>query len=565
MKHLPFFQRCTAFLIDCTVAVFIFNIVAWVISYFYFVPFLPGFFIIWLLYYVISFCICGQTFGLAFFNGRMVNSAGGSPSWLRILFREGFTSFPAVVSWLFGWPYLHWFRLLLFGVLCSILSIWKRKIFRISIIKNDTSVLMVGLLSRRKRIIYSYLLLLIVATAARFVNTLATNAPDFYADEQLYVAPRPTSHSVKKYTDYLRQNCQDINDYVMELFKTYDHVILCERMHPEMTQYDMIYNLVTDKRFVDNIGTLFTEIGNADSREAYKTFVKTSFPNDTIVEKELAAFMMENQTVHLLWTRTNWFNFLKKMYYFNHNKDNPVNILFSDINWLDRSWFQVYNRDSVMAANIISTIKSDSLKKSLTIMNFRHAYLTFDNCGYYLEQAYPGKVANVMINTGAASTVALLFGKEKLTPIHHGKWDVAFEDMPEKGFAFNFKGSPFGEDRFDHFLFLRGLNRKHYQDMFTGLIYYQPLSEQYISDGFNYMFDSENVKKLTERASILGDNVENLNYLESGILVDQIKQIIFWQNRIDNISYILTCLLAIFILCGMSITYFYQKKKTANY
>ena len=33
MKHLSFFQRCTAFLIDCTVAVFTFNIVAWVISY----------------------------------------------------------------------------------------------------------------------------------------------------------------------------------------------------------------------------------------------------------------------------------------------------------------------------------------------------------------------------------------------------------------------------------------------------------------------------------------------------------------------------------------------------
>ena len=82
MKHLSFFQRCTAFLIDCTVAVFTFNIVAWVISYFYFVPFLPGFFIIWLLYYVISFCFCGQTFGLAFFNGKMVSSAGGSPSWL---------------------------------------------------------------------------------------------------------------------------------------------------------------------------------------------------------------------------------------------------------------------------------------------------------------------------------------------------------------------------------------------------------------------------------------------------------------------------------------------------
>lgn len=565
MKHLPFFQRCTAFLIDCTVAVFIFNIVAWVISYFYFVPFLPGFFIIWLLYYVISFCICGQTFGLAFFNGRMVSSAGGSPSWLRILLREGFTSFPAVVSWLFGWPYLHWFRLLLFGVLCSILSIWKRKIFRISIIKNDTSVLKVGLLSRRKRMIYSYLLLLIVATAARFVNTIATNTPDFYADEQLYVAPQPTSHSVKKYTDYLRQNRKDINDYVMELFKTYDHVILCERHHQEMTQYDMIYNLVTDERFVNNVGTLFTEIGNADSREAYQAFVETSFPNDTIVEKELAAFMMENQTVHLLWFNTNWFNFLKKMYYFNHGKDNPVNILFADKNWLDRSL--LHARDSVMAANIISTIKSDSLKKTLTIMNYRHAYLTPGNCGYYLEQAYPGRVANIMINAETLSAMALLLGKEKMTFIHHRKWDVAFEQMPEKEFAFDFEGSPFGKDRFDYFMLpWSPLNMKHYQDMFTGFIYYQPLSEQYISKGFNYMFDDENMEKIEDRAlKLVGYNIKDLNYLKSGILVDRSKQIFFWQNRIGNISYILTCLLAIFILCGMSITYFYQKKKTADY
>ena len=101
-----------------------------------------------------------------------------------------------------------------------------------------------------------------------------------------------------------------------------------------MTQYDMIYNLVTDERFVDNVGTLFTEIGSAESRDAYKTFVDTSFSNDTIVEKELAAFMMENQTVDLLWTRTNWFNFLKKMYYFNHDKDNPVNIFFTDKDWI---------------------------------------------------------------------------------------------------------------------------------------------------------------------------------------------------------------------------------------
>lgn len=80
------------------------------------------------------------------------------------------------------------------------------------------------------------------------------------------------------------------------------------------------------------------------------------------------------------------------------------------------------------------------------------------------------------------------------------------------------------------------------------------------------MFDNENMEKIEDRAlKLVGYNIEDLNFLKSGILVDRSKQIFFWQNRIDNISYILTCLLAIFILCGMSVTYFYQKKKTANY
>ena len=101
--------------------------------------------------------------------------------------------------------------------------------------------------------------------------------------------------------------------------------------------------------------------------------------------------------------------------------------------------------------------------------------------------------------------------------------------------------------------------------MFTGLIYYQPLSKHYTSNGFNYMFDSENLKKLTDRALLLGDNIENLNNLKSELSIERGKQMYFKQNPLDNIGYFLSCLLAIFILCGMSVTYFYQKKKTANY
>ena len=55
----------------------------------------------------------------------------------------------------------------------------------------------------------------------------------------------------------------------MELFDKYDHVILCERHHQEMTQDDMIFDLITDKRFVDKVGVVFTEIGCAESRKAW--------------------------------------------------------------------------------------------------------------------------------------------------------------------------------------------------------------------------------------------------------------------------------------------------------
>ena len=38
-------------------------------------------------------------------------------------------------------------------------------------------------------------------------------------------------------------------EYTLSLFGKYDIVVLCERAHPETTQYNMIFELVSDKRF----------------------------------------------------------------------------------------------------------------------------------------------------------------------------------------------------------------------------------------------------------------------------------------------------------------------------
>ena len=162
---------------------------------------------------------------------------------------------------------------------------------------------------------------MITSTIVRTINTLVTNSDLLIKERTLYAVPRPSVHSVEKYVGFLKENKSDIKDYIFGLFEKYDHVILCERAHKEMTQYEMIYDIVSDDRFVDSIGNLFTEIGCTDSREAYKAFVNKEFRNEEEVDSNLASFMTVNQSIHLLWPNTNWFNFLKRLYYFNHGKN----------------------------------------------------------------------------------------------------------------------------------------------------------------------------------------------------------------------------------------------------
>lgn len=545
MNIINYFKRLIIFLIDATVSVFIFQIVALLISYFYFLPPFPGICIVWILYYIIAYWKYRKTLGQAFFNAGITTKDNKQPLVLRIIFREAFTSFPAIVLWVLGWNQLIASRVFFVLLVCLLLLRFRRKIFGISVQDNKA-------LSERKcilRLRQVYFLLIITGIVARFLNIIGTNDEAIYTDSPLYASPRPTPHSVGRYVDFLKDNRKDINDYVMGLFDNYDHIILCERHHQEMTQYDMIYDLITDKRFVDKVGVVFTEIGCAESRKAYKEFAETSYPNDTLVEKGLASFMNENQSVHLLWPNTNWFNFLKRMYYFNHQNSKQVEILFADRNWIDRDMLE--SRDSVMADNIVSTILSDSIQKSLIIMNYRHAYLTPGNCGHYVEREFPGKVANIMINFAKPDLISAILtsGDEMVKPIHYGKWDVAFEQLKDSDFAFDFSKSPFGEDRFDHFFLpANAVNALQYQDMFNGFIYYKAPHEQYTSVGYPYIFDSENMNKLKDREHLLkGYSLDAWDFLKEGLHVTEGKKIYYKIYQKENLVFLGICILS-FIL-----------------
>lgn len=576
---LTFGEKFKKLIIDFTSVFFLFQIIRFLVSYFCFIPFLPGLLIFWLVYNIISLGVWQQTLGCSFFDTRLVNQSSGSTFLIRIALRELFTSLPGIlwiifcfvryipvnIRGLFSDPLLTvipWGTVIIIVIL-TLIALFRVKILKVKMIKKTFIKRTNSLRYARKRVMIIYAILLLFAGVSRYFHTCLTNdiekVRSSYAKLPLkldpnnnmfdlwdwicYTVPRPSTQSVQEYTNFLKINRKDINDYIFSLFDKYDHVILCERLHPEMTQYDMIYDLVTDSRFVEKIGHVFTEVGNVDSRESYKELTNTDLPNDTVFQQALSSFMMENQSFYLLWSSTNWFEFLEKMSQFNHNKEKQVEILFTDrANW--RYNDKNYNRDSLMANNIITTIKKDTLKKSLTIMNYRHAYLRDDrNCGHLMSMEFPEKVANVLINSVGWD----------MCPLQSGKWDAAFEQMPEDTYAFDLKESPFGKDRFDHYFFDSPLTKLRYEDMFTGVIFYKPLYLHYTGFGFPYMLQPGNLKILRERSFKLGEEFnENLYYGDNAYL-RCLKLPYFVTNLLDNIFFVLNIIWGVGMLIYLSV------------
>ena len=73
---------------------------------------------------------------------------------------------------------------------------------------------------------------------------------------------------------------------------------------------------------------MFTEYGRTDAQERFKQFLSKDYANDTILEKELAHFNVYNSATWVLWINTNWFDFLKKYYYL--QKEKNLKLWFTD-------------------------------------------------------------------------------------------------------------------------------------------------------------------------------------------------------------------------------------------
>lgn len=326
--------------------------------------------------------------------------------------------------------------------------------------------------------------------------------------------------SAAAYVRFLRQQHTSPVDYTIGLFDRYDIVILCERIHPEVTQWDFIRDVVADPRFAERVGRVFTEYGTRAQQAYLDGFMAA--PGLTEAEvAERARHLLRNPNVWPVWTNTNFYTYLTRLYRLNQAlpPDQRIRHYLTDqpLLWdgLTAEGYQEFHkglidRDRDMAQLVIDEVRrlheaGDPRPKALVVMNYRHAFRLRDgtdgrrlrNTAEYIYQAFADRSANVLLNTDIPFAFA---------PIAGGAWDAAFARLGNPPLGFDLAGTPFGEDAFDQFYFDPSMKYRHrYSGVFTGFIFAHPMGDQYQGEGIPDYFLGFG-QQAVRRARLLGDD-----------------------------------------------------------
>ncbi len=343
------------------------------------------------------------------------------------------------------------------------------------------------------------------------------------------------------YLSFLQKQKKSAKEFVLNLFKEYDLVILCERDHKEFTQYELIRDIVKDPYFIDNVGQIFTEVGVSNMDSVINNFLQSDYKDSLTARKKVTSIFREIDYTPY-WHCYSYPWFLSELYKINQtlSLDKRISLHPTDIafDWStirnpdDYKAFEstIQNRDSIMAQNIIKKLdripsKRVGNKKALVIMNYKHAFLKdfwlegsiTQSTGRYLANQFNGKVASVYIMGLAIPESG------NYTLVRNGQWDYYFETLNKTDVGFILADSPFGFTEFDA-IPSDSANNLKYKDMFTGLIYYKSVQEHYLRIGWHGYVSDEFLLELKRRIEIFN------TAKELGLTKEKIDEVLYKNN-----------------------------------
>lgn len=337
------------------------------------------------------------------------------------------------------------------------------------------------------------------------------------------------STEIKPYIDFLKKN-QPVSakEYILSLFQKHDVVILCERDHRELTQYDLILDVARDPYFREHAGVIFSEIGSHNLNPELNNFLQDGTLDNEQVKKTIRHFQ-RNIFYYPVWEKYNWSYFAEGLYAENHKQTPypPIQWYPSDLPYyikgnatpeqISKIDVMTDQRDSLIADHVIQNLlrlkQSKTSQKALVILNYRHAYgpgfrrepnKKADNASRYIYEAFPGLCCNVMLNS--VKPVMIKSDTDMaLSTIQDGKWDAAFQYTGITNAGFDFEQNPFGEDLFDYFPI--NVTQQTYADVFDGFVFYTPIASYKIAIGIPHIAEEGFAEEYAKREKIKYESV----------------------------------------------------------
>ena len=201
------------------------------------------------------------------------------------------------------------------------------------------------------------------------VITLAAAAGSMGADSEAVTTVFYDPNEVRPYVSHLRDHAKPPVEYVLKLFDSHDLIVLAERTHPETTQWDFIYKLTADPRFIKQVGHVFTEYGSVSQQRSLEQLMAADDLSEEEVRRRVIAILRNFPTHPHGWQNNNFFDYLTRLYQLNRSlaADERIKLYFSGVPWqwegktkadYDLFWkTQMPKRDQIMADRIASQFK----------------------------------------------------------------------------------------------------------------------------------------------------------------------------------------------------------------
>ncbi len=334
--------------------------------------------------------------------------------------------------------------------------------------------------------------------------------------------------SVSEYKRCLEIQGEDPVEYIFRQFEKADVVILGERDHRDITQYELILRLLADKRF-EEIGFVYTEVGCANWTESANRLIKSDWESEEEFQKALREHL-RNEDYGFLWEKTNRSLLLDGLYRINRKipKDKRISLGLTDIafdwekwtsprkygKWLRKNTYyhsgeRFSIRDREMANNFLKQYKRQNTisgrRKALYIVNQPHAICSRNGkrAAWRIKKRLGENNVRIVFLNYYMPFSPGEYGFDSsagIGLINGGLWDAAFYLTGNKPVAFDIKGTPFGKTK--AWYWNDGATWENFVD---GYIFYVPFYEFKGSIGIKDILTEDCRNEMQRRLNLLYD------------------------------------------------------------